>query len=181
MTLAGGPGGSTLTSGTGAYTFTSLPSGLNYVVTPTKANRVPGSAGINTVDVIAVQKHFLNVLPLLTACHATAADVNGDTSVNTVDVIATQKFFLNNTGTANVGHYQFTPASRSYTPLNSSVTAQDFDTLIFGDVISTFADRAEGGPSQDAAGDDMLSSETPEESNSRLRPSATASQGSKQR
>ena len=30
-------------------------------MTPTKAALTPGSAGINTVDVIAVQRHFLNL------------------------------------------------------------------------------------------------------------------------
>jgi hypothetical protein len=140
MTLTGGPGGSTLTDGAGAYTFSGLATGLSYTVTPNKANRVPGSSGINTVDVIAVQKHFLNDPPALPACHLSAADVNGAGGVNTVDVIAIQKFFLNNPGTANVGHYQFTPASRSYAPLESDQTAQDFDTLIFGDVIGVFAE-----------------------------------------
>ena len=77
MTLTGGAGGSTLTDGTGAYTLASVQAGLNYTVTPSKAARVPGSAGINTVDVLAVQKHFLNIPPALTGCHLAAADVNG--------------------------------------------------------------------------------------------------------
>ena len=156
ITLTGGPGGTTVTDGSGVYTFTGLPAGLNYTVTLTKANRVPGSAGINTVDVLAVQKHFLNIPPALTACHLAAGDVappfNG--LPNTVDVIAVQKFFLNNPGTANVGQYQFIPASLFYTPLTTDQTGQDFSALIFGDVIATFADRAAGDPSDDAADDD---------------------------
>src|SRR5207302_8559234 len=102
--------------GSGSYMFSSLPSGGNYTVTPAKAALTPGSAGsgINTVDVIAVQRHFLGVARL-TGCRLTAADVNADAMVNTVDVVAIQRFFVGNpTGIANVGKYQFNPANRTY-------------------------------------------------------------------
>jgi hypothetical protein len=125
-------------------------------VTPTKADLTPGSAGINTVDVIATQRHFLNVALIPPGCRLTAADVNGDTVIDTVDVVAIQRFFLGRTfGTANVGKYQFTPANRTYPGLVSSQTAQNYDTLVFGDVASTFVERLDG-LSQDAAGDDMM-------------------------
>src|SRR5205814_8142181 len=94
LTLAGTMSGSTLSDGSGNYTFSSLTSGGNYVVTPTKAALTPGSAGINTIDVIATQRHFLSLGTPLTGCKLTAADVNIDTSVNTIDVIAIQRFFL---------------------------------------------------------------------------------------
>ena len=153
LTLTGNISGSTLSDGSGNYTFSSLPSGGTYTVTPTKAALAPGSAGINTVDVIAVQRHLLN-LALLSGCQLTAADVNGDSAVNTVDVIAIQRFALGlSTGIANTGQYQFTPASRTYPGLVSNQTAQNFDALVFGDVATTFVHRPEGGPSQDAAGD----------------------------
>ena len=84
-------------------------------MTPTKTALTPGSAGINTVDVIATQRHFLVIGTPLSGCRLTAADVNGVGGVNTVDVIAIQRFFLGlTTGIANTGKYQFTPASRTY-------------------------------------------------------------------
>jgi len=142
-----------LSDGSGNYTFSSLPSGGNYTVTPTKADLTPGSAGINTVDVIATQRHFLNVALIPPGCRLTAADVNGDTVIDTVDVVAIQRFFLGRTfGTANVGKYQFTPANRTYPGLVSSQTAQNYDTLIFGDVAGTFADGLDA-PSETAVGD----------------------------
>ena len=59
--------------------------------------------------------------------------------INTVDVIAIQRFFLGlPTGIANVGKYQFTPASRTYPGLVSNQTAQNYDALVFGDVVSGF-------------------------------------------
>ena len=121
-------------------------------MTPTKAALAPGSAGINTVDVIAIQRHLLNLGTPLSGCRLTAADVNGDSAVNTVDVIAIQRFFLGlSTGLANVGHYQFSPANLTYPGLVTNQTGQNFDALVFGDVATTFVHRPEGDPAQDAA------------------------------
>ena len=121
-------------------------------MTPSKAALTPGSANINTMDVLAVQRHFLN-LALLSGCRLTAADVNGDNgAINTIDVVAIQRFFLGlSTGIANTGKYQFNPASRTYTGVVSNQTAQNYDALIFGDVASGFVYEMKNvgdGPSQ---------------------------------
>ena len=149
LTLSGSGSGSTLSDGSGNYTFSSVAAGGSYTVTPTKTALMPGSTGINTVDVIATQRHFLNIGTPLSGCRLTAADVNGVSGVNTVDVIAIQRFFLGlTTGIANTGKYQFNPPSRSYPAVGSNQTAQNYDTLIFGDVASPFADRPGGPESQ---------------------------------
>ena len=86
-----------------------------------------------------MQRHFLNLTPL-TGCRLTAADVNGDILVDTIDAIATQRFFLAyTTGLANVGKYKFTPVNRSYTSLTVDQTGQNYDTIVFGDVASPYA------------------------------------------
>ena len=116
FTLTGDATTSAISDASGNYQFSFLSSGGSYIVTPTKSALTPGSAGINTVDVIATQRHFLNLGTPLSGCRLTAADVNGDTLINTVDVIAIQRFFLGlSTGIANTGKYQFTPANRTYT------------------------------------------------------------------
>jgi len=141
LTLTGDAGGSTSSDGSGNYTFSSVASGGTYTVTPSKAALTPGSAGITTVDVIAVQRHFLGFGTPLSGCRLTAADVNGVNGVNTVDVIAIQRFFLGlTTGIGNAGKYKFAPVSRSYPGMVSDQTAQNYDTLIFGDVASPFAE-----------------------------------------
>ena len=115
-------------------------------MTPTKTALTPGSTGIDTVDVVATQRHFLN-LAVLSGCRLTAADVNGDGNVTTIDVIAIQRFALGfTTKTANVGKYKFNPASRTYTGVVTNQTGQNYDTLIFGDVASHFVERLEGPP-----------------------------------
>jgi hypothetical protein len=124
--------------------FSSLTPGGSYTVTPSKAARTPGSANINTVDVITTQRHFISGTPL-SACQLTAADVNDDGRVDTVDVVAIQRFFLGlSTGIANVGKYRFMPANRTYPGIVSDQTGQNYDTLVFGDVASNFVERPEG-------------------------------------
>ena len=103
--------------------------------TPSIADRTPASPGIDTIDVLAVQRHFLSIGPPLSGCRLTAADVNGDAFINSIDVIAIQRFILGFfTGIANVGKYQFTPHSRCFNPQPN----QNFDTLVFGDVAAPF-------------------------------------------
>ena len=149
---------STLSDGSGNYQFSSLVVGGNYTVTPAKAALKPGTPGINTVDVVAVQRHFLVVGTPLSGCRLTAADVNGDTAVNTVDVIAIQRFALGMvTGIANTGKYQFNPVNRTYPVVVSDQTAQNYDALVFGDVATGFVHRPEGP--EGLASDNMSISE----------------------
>jgi hypothetical protein len=61
LTLTGDATTSAISDASGSYQFSFLSSGGSYIVTPTKPARTPGSAGISTVDVIAVQRHFLNL------------------------------------------------------------------------------------------------------------------------
>ncbi len=139
LTLTGSGSDSTLSDGSGNYTLSSLIPGGSYTVTPSKVALAPGSVGIDTIDVIAIQRHFLNLGTPLSGCRLTAADVNADTFIDTVDVIATQRFFLGlSTGIGNAGKNRFNPASRSYPAIASDQTGQNYDALIFGDVAATY-------------------------------------------
>jgi hypothetical protein len=146
LAVTGSGSGSTQSDGAGNYVLSSLSAGGSYTVTPAKSAITPGSAGISTVDVVATQRHFLVIGTPLSGCRLTAADVNGDTAINTVDVIAIQRFFLaQTTGIANTGKYLFIPASRTYPGVASNQVGQDYDTLVFGDVVSPFAERSSVG------------------------------------
>jgi hypothetical protein len=139
LNLTGTVSGSTVSDGSGNYSFSSLLYGGSYTVTPSKAALAAGSAGITTVDVIGIQRQFLGLGTPLTGCRLTAADVNGSNTIDTVDVIAVQRFFLGlSTGLANVGKYKFNPINRTYTGIVTNQTAQNYDTLIFGDIATPF-------------------------------------------
>jgi hypothetical protein len=139
MTLSGSLSESTVTDGSGNYLFNALPVGGNYTITPSKPALTPGSSGINTIDVVAVQRHFLGYTMIPPGCRLLAADVNTDNVINTIDVVAIQRFFLAvPTGIAKVGRYNFSPANRTYPVVGNSQAAQNYDTLVFGDVASPY-------------------------------------------
>src|SRR5205807_5468199 len=63
---------STNTDSSGNYSL-SLPQGGTYTLTPTKNALSAHAAGIDTADVLGVQRHYLHIA-LLSGCAATAAD-----------------------------------------------------------------------------------------------------------
>ena len=136
-----GDAATSTTDSSGNYLLSSLAAGGNYVVTPSKTPLPPGgvSSTINTVDGIAVQRHFLNLGTPLTGCRLTAADVNGLNGVDTVDVIAIQRFFLGLTvGIGETGSYRFNPGTRSYPGVTTDQIGQDYQAFVLGDVASSF-------------------------------------------
>jgi hypothetical protein len=134
------------------YTLSGF-SGGTYTVTPTKAALAPSSPGIDTIDAIAVQMHYLQLATIPPGCRRDAADVNADNVIDTVDAIAIQRFYLGySTGIANTGKYQFNPVRRIYTAVVTNQTGQDYVALVFGDVTSGFVHLPEGAP-PDAASD----------------------------
>jgi hypothetical protein len=164
LTLTGTSAGSTSTDGTGFYQFSGLPSGGNYTLTPTKARRTPGSSGINTVDIVSEQNHALNRV-LLTGCRLAAGEAAGPPGINTVDVLAVQAFALGRTIPAqigNVGIHVFSPASRTYTPLTTTQTNQNFNAIILGDVANPIASPPPrpGGPAPEIAVTEAIASVT---------------------
>src|SRR5207253_1498226 len=96
LTLSGSASSTTASDNSGNYQFSALTPGGSYTVAPSKTNLSPGtmSSMINTIDVVAIQRHFLMLGTPLSGCRLTAADVNADSSVNTIDAIATQRFYL---------------------------------------------------------------------------------------
>ena len=63
------------------------------------------------------------------------------TRIDTYDVIAIQRFFVGRTfGIGNVGHYQFTPANRSYEGLVGGQVDQSYNGLVIGDVAFPFVE-----------------------------------------
>ena len=139
LTVTGTVSSTALSDDSGNYTISSLNTGGSYTITPSKVALVGPLNAINTIDVVAVQRHFLNLAAIPPGCRLTAADVNGDNAITTIDVIAIQRFFLGlSTGLADVGKYQFTPPNRIYNPLSNNQANQNYDALILGDVTSPF-------------------------------------------
>ena len=130
---------SAVTDSNGEYAIHTTVFGFGgHTVTPSKPRLSPAATGINTVDVIATQRHFLSVT-LLTGCGLTAGDVDQNGTIDTVDVIAIQRFYLGiSAGTANVGTYRFAPSNLGYPGQNIIATGQNYDSLVDGDVAAPF-------------------------------------------
>jgi hypothetical protein len=143
MTLSGSSSDSTVTDAGGNYKFNVTIDG-NYIVTPSKAALPAGTGNINTLDVIAVQRYYLTLGTLVCL---ECGDVTGNGRVDTSDVVAIQRFFLGQAfGTANSGHYTFTPASAKYAEIVTDQFNQDYCAYVMGDVVGPFVHRSEGGP-----------------------------------
>jgi len=143
MILTGSSSGTTLTNTSGLYSF-SVGAGGTYFVTPSKGALAPASASINTVDVLAVQRHFLNVALIPAGCRLTAADAVINGTINTQDVLAIQRFFNGFTsGVGSCGQYKFVPASSSYASIGSNQVT-NYAMYVVGDVATPFANRPEG-------------------------------------
>lgn len=141
LTLTGSGSASTLSNGSGNYVFSPMATGGNYVVMPSKNAQPVGSSSITTVDLVAIQRHLLNVGIPLSGCPLDAADVTGDNVINTADIIATQRFILGlQMGVGNTGAYRFVPASRSYQEMYYSEAAQNFSAFVLGDVTYPFVE-----------------------------------------
>ena len=137
--LTGTINASTTTDASGNYFFSGLTYGGSYTVTPSKARLMPGSSGIDKDDVSEAIR-LRGPIQRPVECLLVAADVNGIHGIDYVDIIAIQRFSLGlSTGIANVGSYQFTPVNRSYSPLLTNQTAQNYDTILFGDLAPPYA------------------------------------------
>jgi CSLREA domain-containing protein len=133
ISVTGSQTTSTTTDSSGNYSL-SLPLGGNYTLTPSKSALSPAAAGIDTVDALSAQSHYVGSTTL-TGCPLLAADVTENSVVDTVDAVAIQRFFVGlNTGIASTGQYRFTPANRTYSELAAAQTGQNFDAVVLGDI-----------------------------------------------
>ncbi len=124
---------------------------------PTKNNDINKANGINTTDVLFVQRHILNTTKLNSAYKIIAADVNGDKLVNSTDLLRIKRLILGTDTTFTKGSgankvdrlwefvdsaYQFPDTTNpfpfkdsiSFTNLTSNKINQTFIGVKLGDV-----------------------------------------------
>lgn len=83
---------STATDAQGRYRFTGLPQGDNYELDFSKNDDALN--GVSTLDLIQVQRHILNLVPLASPYTMLAADVNNSGSITTLDLIIIRRVIL---------------------------------------------------------------------------------------
>jgi hypothetical protein len=149
ISLTGGANQSIQTSGSGEFQFTNLTSGLNYTVTPSKATCVftPNNRVINGLGSNLAGQDFSANCPVTSSISGqvrdgTSAGVTGvllnltGGANQTVQTGASGEFqFTNLTGgqsytiTPSKSGCNFTPPSRSFSPLNNNTAGADFTAI----------------------------------------------------
>lgn len=81
-----------LTDADGAYSAAGLAKGYDYDITASKNDDVKN--GINTLDLIKIQRHILGIEEFVTGHQYVAADVNNDQRVRASDLLALRKVIL---------------------------------------------------------------------------------------
>lgn len=114
----------TQTNGLGDYSFFSVPPGLDYQVYMQMDKT--DKRGVNTLDLVQIQRHILGLKSLNTPYKLIAADANGDEAIRVDDIVALRKLIL--------GVYTNLPNSPSWRFLNASSLLGDkpwpFDEVV---------------------------------------------------
>lgn len=141
------------TDQTGIFTFPAMPIGQSYVVEPEKDGDYKN--GVNTLDLVDIQKHLLGIRELDTPYKRIAADANNSKSITAVDLVELRKLILgvyaalpDNTSWRFVDKgYEFPdpynpwmqpwPEKVTFDPLPHGVHRADFFAVKIGDVNNT--------------------------------------------
>lgn len=83
---------SIFTQSPGTFNFPGLPMGNNYTVTPSKD--IKPLNGVNTYDLVLIQKHLLNIQKLNSPYKMIAADANKSNSISVADIVELRKLIL---------------------------------------------------------------------------------------
>ena len=121
----------------GAYAFENLPSNLNYEITA--SHDVDHRKGVNTLDVVLIQRHILELETFGDAYQSIAADVNSDERVTAADLLALRKLILGvESEFANTESYIFLDMARQFEdqsnpwPISTSIDLYDMESNMTG-------------------------------------------------
>ncbi|MCP4031139.1 MAG: hypothetical protein GY734_07845 [Herbaspirillum sp.] len=129
----------TATSGqTGAYLISSVPSGYDYVLTPSKDSD-PGPETLSSSDASRIARAAVRLVEL-TEFERLAADVTGNGRVSGLDAsrVAKYKIGLITQMNDEGKHWTFSPVSEEYSPLDSDIENLHFTAMRLGDISGTW-------------------------------------------
>jgi len=104
-----------LTDGSGQYSFTEIPSNNDFKVEAEKNDDIIN--GVNTLDIVLIQRHILGIKPFDDPYKVIAADINNNKSLAASDIIQLRKVIL--------GIYDEFPDNDSWKFVNAGQTYFD--------------------------------------------------------
>lgn len=105
-----------VTTAEGQYAFPSMPYGGAYEVNPIKTDNPRN--GVNTLDIVLIQRHILNMELLDSPYKMIAADANNDNSIKASDLLALRKLVLGVEEDLPAGSWKFVDAAYEFADAN---------------------------------------------------------------
>lgn len=140
MSVSGAPEMSTSTNSSGYYTVRNLAAGGSYTVTPSKRDYVNG---ISSFDATLVLRHVAaGGNGILTDNQRIAADTSNNGEITAFDAAQILRFVAAGGPTpsaGNSGNWKFVLSSRSYGSVTSSISGQNYDGILIGEVNGNWA------------------------------------------
>jgi hypothetical protein len=138
LSAAGSSFLSATTDSSGNYQLNGLIAGGTYTVTPSKSGDING---INSLDVSRIQQYLVG-LTTLTPNQLLAADVDGNGVVTSLDASRLQQYLVGISSNNNIGRWRFVPASRQYNAITGSLSSQNYEAIIIGEVSGNWSPTA---------------------------------------
>ncbi|MCB0646840.1 MAG: T9SS type A sorting domain-containing protein [Saprospiraceae bacterium] len=163
-----------MTNDRGEFTFNNIETGRNYMVKPGKNDDVAN--GVNTLDLLHIQRHILGMAQLRSPYKMIAADANRDAQINVADLVELKRIVLrvndklpNNTSWRFIDkNYSFTSTENAlaeafreqYEIVNLNDNMQiDFVAVKIGDIDATAATSATTNTNVRSAGKTIVTSD----------------------
>ncbi|MFZ1790223.1 MAG: T9SS type A sorting domain-containing protein [Saprospiraceae bacterium] len=124
----------------GNFAFSNKPFFSNFMLMPEKMDE--SKAGVNTLDLVFLQRHILSISRLNTPYQQLAADVNNDKKIDIADLVALRKIILGVTD--NYGQnkpWRFIPSNFKFESVSTPFDLVDYkvyDTLMVDDLGADF-------------------------------------------
>jgi len=152
-----------VTDGSGNYSFTGLPSGNDYIVTPSKAS---GVNGLESFDASATAR-FVVGLDVPTATQRIASDADDSGTPTSFDASLIARYVVGLPDYGIVTTWKFVPANRVYPTLSTNQTNQNSIAILVGETSGNWISMGPfgAGDSSRIAFDAEMSEDSPQPSN----------------
>ncbi|HEX8399344.1 MAG TPA: PQQ-binding-like beta-propeller repeat protein [Pyrinomonadaceae bacterium] len=128
---------SAISGNSGFYQLSGLTTGGNYTVTPSKIGNANGISPFDATMVLRYVAANGTGPNAFNANQRIAADTNGDGNITPFDATLILRYIAagaQNANTGQVGNWKFDPVPRPYSPLNGSMSNENYTAILVGEV-----------------------------------------------
>jgi hypothetical protein len=148
LTAAGASPANASSNASGAYILNGLGAG-SYTVTPTKTGDVNGS--ISGLDAARVAQHVAGLIAL-TPNQQIAGDATNNGGLSGLDAARIAQFAAGLANPGIAGQWKFLPGSKTYQSVANSLSGENYEAILVGDVTGNWTAPAAGARPGDSPG-----------------------------